>query len=467
MKNVSLIPSARWSPLLCVVSLWGSFGFPHAESISVRAQGLVSTNQSTLEIDGEMEGLEKGPPAMEENPPALTWDAGWDQGFYYGLKSSTEPQRFLFWRPPVEHRHLEGRVGVKMHLDAATYDVSGDLLEMDPDADMRRTRVYTQGNTYFLSPMDYKVEFGVDAGKFFFSEGYVRWNAVPGLKTLQLGQFKAPMSMEMMTSSGATTFMERGLPVLAFAPGSRFGIQSGGAFINRRMTLVAGLYANVADLDVGDATDSALGPMARFTWAPLHGETNGVNRVLHFGASASYTESREDSFRYRARPESALAPYLVDTEEMSGKDGVLSGFELAAGRGPLLLQGEFLHSHLTFRDSENENFYGVYGLASWLLTGESRFYSSGKGIFGRLLPDEPFSWEKRQWGAWELATRFSMVDLSDKAIRGGRLRDVTVGANWYWTRDIRMMFNYVYSDLDQKEEDGHVHVFQTRLQVEF
>lgn len=367
----------------------------------------------------------------------------------------------------MEHRHLEGRVGVKVHLDAARYDVGGDLVEMGSEADVRRTRVYTQGNTYFLSPLDYKLEFGVDAGKFFFSEGYVRWNGVPGLKTIQVGQFKAPMSMEMMTSSGATPFMERGLPILAFAPGSRFGIQSGGAFIDRRMTLVAGLYANVADLDVGDATDSALGPMARLTWAPLHGETNGVSQVLHVGASASYTESRKDSFRYRARPESALAPYLVDTDEMNGMEGVLSGFELAAGRGPLLLQGEFLHSHLTVRDSNHEKFYGFYGLASWLLTGESRSYHSGKGIFGRVVPNQPFSWQQRQWGACELATRISMVDLSDEEIRGGRLRDVTVGANWYWTRDIRMMVNYVYSELDQKEEEGHVHLFQTRLQLEF
>ncbi len=50
------------------------------------------------------------------------------------------------------------------------------------------------------------------------------------------------------------------------------------------------------------------------------------------------------------------------------------------------------------------------------------------------------------WGALELAARYAFVDLADEAYDGGESWDVTVGVNWYWNPNVRVMLNYVHSD---------------------
>ena len=48
---------------------------------------------------------------------------------------------------------------------------------------------------------------------------------MPYIGTLKLGQFDAPMSLEMLTGSTYSTFMEYGSPVEAFSPGLKVGVQ--------------------------------------------------------------------------------------------------------------------------------------------------------------------------------------------------------------------------------------------------
>jgi phosphate-selective porin OprO and OprP len=60
------------------------------------------------------------------------------------------------------------------------------------------------------------------------------------------------------------------------------------------------------------------------------------------------------------------------------------------------------------------------------------------------------------WGAWELAARFSEINLNDGSvlfaqpvgarpnIQGGRQKDFTLGLNWYPDIGIRFMANWVH-----------------------
>jgi phosphate-selective porin OprO/OprP len=89
-----------------------------------------------------------------------------------------------------------------------------------------------------------------------------------------------------------------------------------------------------------------------------------------------------------------------------------------------------------------DNFDGWYAQASWVLTGESRDYSSASGTFANPRPHENFSLEGGGWGAWEIAARYSDLDMNDNAgiagagvpvggIRGGDQGITTLGLNWY------------------------------------
>ena len=61
------------------------------------------------------------------------------------------------------------------------------------------------------------------------------------------------------------------------------------------------------------------------------------------------------------------------------------------------------------------------------------------------------------WGAWEVATRRSTLDLDSDAgvatsplvgVRGGEETNWSLGLNWYWNAYFRMMLNYVHADAD-------------------
>jgi phosphate-selective porin OprO/OprP len=46
-------------------------------------------------------------------------------------------------------------------------------------------------------------------------------------------------------------------------------------------------------------------------------------------------------------------------------------------------------------------------------------------------------------GAWEVAYRYSYVDLNDTGINGGQMNQHTIGLNWYLNDNTRLQFNYL------------------------
>ena len=45
--------------------------------------------------------------------------------------------------------------------------------------------------------------------------------------------------------------------------------------------------------------------------------------------------------------------------------------------------------------------------------------------------------------------------------------NLSAGLNCYWTRDSRLMFNCIHSDIEDTDQDGGLLVFETRIQFEF
>jgi phosphate-selective porin OprO/OprP len=103
------------------------------------------------------------------------------------------------------------------------------------------------------------------------------------------------------------------------------------------------------------------------------------------------------------------------------------------------------------------NFNGWYAQASWTITGESRPYNVQNGSFSNPKPRVPFSIDGWGPGAWEVAARYSDLDLNDNAgtlghavpaggIRGGDQRVFTAALNWYPNSVLK--FSVQWQDID-------------------
>jgi phosphate-selective porin OprO and OprP len=103
-------------------------------------------------------------------------------------------------------------------------------------------------------------------------------------------------------------------------------------------------------------------------------------------------------------------------------------------------------------------FNGWYAQASWIITGESRPYNVANGSFSNPKPRIPFSLDSWGSGAWELAGRYSDLDLNDHAgvlggalpaggIRGGDQRIFTAALNWYPNSVLKFSLQYENVDI--------------------
>ena len=89
-----------------------------------------------------------------------------------------------------------------------------------------------------------------------------------------------------------------------------------------------------------------------------------------------------------------------------------------------------------------------------------------------MTPDRPFNPATGDWGAWQIAARYSWIDLQDNGTNGGEEQNFTAALNWYLFSNLRLQFNYVYADVDDTGDvlsnaSGDIHAFQTRAQIEF
>ena len=128
------------------------------------------------------------------------------------------------------------------------------------------------------------------------------------------------------------------------------------------------------------------------------------------------------------------------------------------------LQGEYKKVFVRSNVAKDPRFSGAYVQFSVFLTGESRTYNPRAGIFELIEPLHSFEASSWGQGAWELALRYSTIDLNDKDIPGGELEDVTLGLNWYLNSSARVTLNYVHSQL---KSGGSANILMTRLQIAF
>ncbi len=303
---------------------------------------------------------------------------------------------------------------------------------------------------------------------------------IPFFGYITVGNMKEPFSLEELTSGATSTFMERSLPTVAFSPAYNFGFKLNNTVFNERVTWAAGGYWNTQDLnnvytggDLKDQfdTDNGYSLAARVTGLPWYEE--GGRRLLHLGVSYNFRARNMNQNgaeeKFSTRPESYLTDEkLVDTGNIATTRSNLINGELAWVWGPFSFQGEYFHAFTNAQG--NPNFWGYYIYGSFFLTGEHRNYDTSKGVFTGIQPKQNFNPFKGGWGAWEIAARYSCINLNNSSggINGGKEDNVTLGLNWYLHPNLQLMFNYIRVNADNSTvEDGRANIFQSRFQIAF
>jgi phosphate-selective porin OprO/OprP len=364
-----------------------------------------------------------------------------------------------------EDGKFETTLGGRIQVDGAWYNK--DEVDLDPKngTEFRRARLFVDGTMYDV--WDFKAQYDFAGNGTEIKDAYIRYTGFPFKVTV--GQFKQPFSLEELTSSKYITFMERAMPVDAFATSRRIGL--GTNYASDHWTLAASLYGREEDDQPENGPDQGYGVGARLTWAPWNEKT----RVLHFGAAGAWENPNDNDVRFRTRFETHKTDTrLVDTGDPTIPEPdnfTRYGLEAATVLGPFSLQGEYIGIAAQSDEVSDPDFDGWYIYGSWFLTGESRHYK--KGAFSRVTPKSTVG-RSGGIGAWELAVRYSSIDLDDADTLGGEEDNITVGINWYATKYVRFMANYVMADadkvsadIDPNQEDDSPDVFQVRAQIDF
>ena len=132
--------------------------------------------------------------------------------------------------------------------------------------------------------------------------------------------------------------------------------------------------------------------------------------------------------------------------------------------GPFSAQVEYLHEFVDRNTVGGDlDFWGLYGTASYFLTGEHRIYGKRVGVFGRVIPKQDFRPWEGHWGAFQVAARVSYLDLDDEDINGGRQTNLALGLNWYLFPNFRIMLNYIHAHVASQ---GGEDIGQMRLQID-
>lgn len=243
----------------------------------------------------------------------------------------------------------------------------------------------------------------------------------------------------------------------AMLPSRNVGLVLSGNVHGERMTWACGAFNDW--FDAGQSfNNGATQFIGRLTGLAL--VSGDESNLLHIGAGIRYTNAKE-GIHYWTEPEFNQSPLFVDTGPLEASKAVTYNAELAWRMGPLWIASEYVRSDVDSPVSEDPSFYGYHVSGTWALTGEMRRYNRKAAVMGPL----PVSRTVHQdgWGAWEVAARWSDLDLTDGGVDGGEMRIVSAGLTWWLTPLFNVSINIRNIRLDRFGVVGHSSGLNTRI----
>lgn len=356
---------------------------------------------------------------------------------------------------------------------------------------LRRVRPIFEGTVFDKYDFRVMLDFGSGASSSaanngFVQDAYLNARFLPEFQ-LQFGKFKEPVGLERLQSGANLLFVERAYPT-QLLPNRDVGVQAHGELFGGALSYAAGIFNGVPDGGSGDfetADDEKDGaarlfahPFRNTEIAPLKGLGLGLAGTYgnQEGALRSFVSPGQQRFFAYRTSTSATAPNV----EADGDHWRLTpqGYYYW---GPLGVFGEYAISGQDVRQTSGGSGAGARAelrhtawqvAVSYVLTGEE---NSWRGI----TPKRPFNVSNGGWGAWEIAARYSELDVDDDTFpifsnpdtSATGAKSWTIGLNWHLNRNVKFNVNYEHTDFEGGSGNPITaqteHAILTRAQVSF
>ena len=340
--------------------------------------------------------------------------------------------------------------------------------------EVRRARIGAEGT--IPGGFGYKIEVDFANNEVEVADAFLSYKASKRLG-VTLGQHNNFQSMEELTSSRFTSFLERAAFTDAFNFERRIGLSA--TWAKDEFIVQGGIFTdNIEDLaDAQDAVglgdeNNAASVDGRLVYAPKLGKAQ-----LHLGASAHWRDNGDTAAagpatRYRQRPFVHTSnSRFVATPGLRVGTETHYGIEAALVRGPFHAAAEahWLNAD-TLTPGLGPTLFGGYAEIGWFLTGESRGYRGGR--WDRTRVRKPVG--DGGAGAFQINLRYDYLDLTDDGVVGGRQRGYEASLVWIAQDHVRFLLNYGRLSYDDAaiaaaggDRDYAIDVIGARAQVDF
>ncbi|MGN6148643.1 MAG: OprO/OprP family phosphate-selective porin [Rhizomicrobium sp.] len=397
-------------------------------------------------------------------------------------KQSDSSWSFKNGRPTITSR--DGRFSLAIRAlgqyDAAYYMQSARARAFASGADLssgtnfRRAQLGIQGKLFGDWSYNFNTEFGGSGGTESGGRVQALYVEYDGWKpfAFRIGAYPPAGGLEDNTGSADTLFLERAGPsdIVRNAVGGDGRDAASILYVTDTVYGALSLTgAKVGDGAVFDEQQALLGRLAVSLWSNSDSRfvLSGTGADMFRGNDSAPGPGSPRSLTLSVSPELTVdsnGTKLVSTGGVNTDSASFWGVEAGGNWRNFYGQAGYFGYAISQRvtapaaTKPDLNFNGWYAQASWILTGESRGYSVANAAFTAPTPDGP-------WGAWELAGRYSDVDLNDKTgvfglatpyggVRGGEQKIWTAGINWYPNTALRFSLDYQWIDVDRLSGAG-------------
>jgi phosphate-selective porin OprO/OprP len=298
--------------------------------------------------------------------------------------------------------------------------------------ELRRLRLGAEGTIPGGFGYRFEVEFaGGDAQLW---DGYINYKT--GGLTITAGQHNPFQSLDELTSSNDTVFIERAAFTDAFNFERRIGLSA--QYSTGPVLLQGGVFTDNAT-DLSDDGNSSWSVDGRAVVAPKMGSTQ-----LHIAASAHRREFGDviTSARYRQRPLIHSTDIrFIDTGNLgSATTETDYGLEALAIAGRFHAAGEAHWLELARTGAPNPGFFGGYAEAGYFLTDSA--YGYRDGVLRAPKIAKPVG--SGGIGAVSIDLRYDYLDLTDASasVFGGKQNGILAGISWWPVENLRFLLNY-------------------------